>query len=146
MLEQLNFYTRKMLTLASCHNLCVEKLPFHHPPIIYACWTEAVVSKTCIRDIAHAYNFWNHNNFSYCTCMFLFFWTGLSEELGACPPGWVENSALGAVKACYQLRTHSETWVDAQKYCNYDQANLVSLENGQEVKFVTGIYFPSYLV
>ena len=62
-----------------------------------------------------------------------------SSAPGSCPPGW-HDDAVGAPdrNACYRVKTHKETWSNAQQYCHYDQANLVSLEDETEADFVTG--------
>ena len=57
--------------------------------------------------------------------------------MGSCPPEWTEEVSRNT-NHCYKLRTHKETWSDAQDYCNKEQANLVSFADDTEAGFVTG--------
>lgn len=61
----------------------------------------------------------------------MFYITGESE----CPLGYILNG-----KYCYGFKEHSETWTNAQQYCNKDQANLVSFETAEEAEFIAGQY------
>lgn len=58
-----------------------------------------------------------------------------------CPLGYILNG-----KYCYGFKEHSETWTNAQQYCNKDQANLVSFETAEEAEFIAAqakVSFPS---
>ena len=60
-----------------------------------------------------------------------------------CPPGWV--FPVNSPTNCYSIKTHPETWKDAQGYCNDDGANLVTLRTAAEEAYVLGMYSNIYL-
>lgn len=60
-----------------------------------------------------------------------------------CPPSWVSDPET---KNCYRLfeSIHGYTFVDAQKVCNYERANLLTIEKSEEYEFIFGQYSGSY--
>lgn len=52
-----------------------------------------------------------------------------------CPLGWLMNGAY-----CYKLFGEHQglTWIDAQKACNLERSNLLTIENKEEYKFIYG--------
>ena len=73
-----------------------------------------------------------------------------SATLGGCPPGWYDckrgEDEISGGDSCYTLKTHMETWTKAQRYCNYDQANLAAITSVQQADALTGKFGMLYVI
>uniref|UniRef100_A0A7E5A1B8 C-type lectin domain-containing protein n=1 Tax=Panagrellus redivivus TaxID=6233 RepID=A0A7E5A1B8_PANRE len=60
-------------------------------------------------------------------------------SIPGCPPNWIHNTQE---HSCYQLFTpmYGYTWIDAQRACNYDRANLLTISNQNEYTYILNTF------
>ncbi|RUS85447.1 hypothetical protein EGW08_006780 [Elysia chlorotica] len=56
-------------------------------------------------------------------------------DANECPPNWVRHK-----DTCFILKQVSQSWSDGQKTCNFEQANLASIESQEEFDFLKTSY------
>ncbi|XP_008059127.1 C-type lectin domain family 10 member A [Carlito syrichta] len=62
-----------------------------------------------------------------------------SSEKTCCPVNWVEHAG-----SCYWFSQSGETWPEAEKYCQLENAHLVVINSREEQNFVQGRLGSSY--
>ena len=70
-------------------------------------------------------------NFGYLVAIALVVFSAAFTEASDCPCGWYASG-----QHCYKLFPTASKWIQAQKTCEAENANLVSIHNAQEAEIV----------